>query len=57
MGSLKMAYYPVRVCPYDNPRKAPLNMQYAIFNDPMKNLYHIAQEASSFFFVCAVFRN
>lgn len=37
-------YYPVRPCPYQNPRKAPLRMQFAIFNPPKVLLNHIGTE-------------
>ena len=29
-------FYPVKPCPYRNPRRAPLPMQFAIFNNPLQ---------------------
>ena len=42
-------YYPVRPCPYKNPRRAPLHLQYAAFNHPLQNLYHVVTEGTWFF--------
>jgi hypothetical protein len=41
-------YYPVKPCPYKDPARAPLRMQFAIFSGPTKMMYHVATELAWF---------
>ena len=41
-------YYPVRPCPYKNPRDAPLRLQFAIFNGPDTLMKHVSTELGWF---------
>ena len=41
-------YYPVRPCPYEDPRKAPLNLQFVLFSGPKKLMEHLTTELSWF---------
>ena len=41
-------YYPVRPCPYKDPSKAPLRLQFAVFSGPKTLINHVTTELSWF---------
>ena len=38
-------YYPVRPCPYRDPRRSPPALRFAVANHPADNLFHVATES------------
>ncbi len=42
-------YYPVRPCPYRDPRRSPARLRFAVANHPLDNLYHVTTESYWFF--------